>query len=71
MSEKEVYKKCVHNTSETAIFDGYCDLYLNEDNTAGRLVKCKGCPCDDFELEIEDDISSETMQSKLGIDKIP
>ena len=50
MSEKEVYKKCVHNTSETARFDGYCDLYLNEDNTAGRLVKCKKCPCDDFEL---------------------
>lgn len=65
MSEKEVYKKCVHNTSETAIFDGYCDLYLNEDNTAGRLVECKKCPCDDFELEIEEDESSKTGQTKL------
>lgn len=50
MSEKEVYKKCVHNTSETAVFDGYCALYLNEDRTAGRLVECKKCPCEDFEL---------------------
>ena len=24
---------------------------MNEDRTAGRLVECKKCPCDDFELE--------------------
>ena len=64
MSEKELYKKCVHNTSETAIFDGYCALYLNEDRTAGRLVMCKKCPCEDFELEIEEE-SSESVQSTL------
>ena len=53
MSKKEVYKQCKHNTSETALFDGYCALYMNEDRTAGRLVKCKKCPCDDFELDDE------------------
>lgn len=55
MSEKEVYKKCKHNTSESAGFDGYCDLYMNEDRTAGRLVECKKCPCDDFELQEEEE----------------
>lgn len=66
MNKNEPFKKCKHNTSETAIFDGYCALYLNEDRTAGRLVKCKGCPCDDFELQIEEEEKHvETGQSKL------
>lgn len=47
--DNELYKKCKHNTS-SGKFVGYCDLYLNEDNSAGRLVECKKCPCDDFEL---------------------
>lgn len=55
MNKKEVFKKCKHNTSESAGFDGYCDLYMNESRTAGRLVECKKCPCDDFELQEDDD----------------
>ena len=50
MNDKEIYKKCKHNTSKSESFVGYCDLYMNEDRTAGRLVECKKCPCDKFEL---------------------
>ena len=49
------YKDCKHNTSTDGQFVGYCDLYLNEDRTAGRLVECKKCPCDDFELQEDDE----------------
>ena len=44
------YRDCKHNTSESAGFVGYCDLHMNEDRTAGRLVECRKCPCDDFEF---------------------
>ena len=65
MNKNEPFKDCKHNTSESTIFDGYCALYLNEDRTAGRLVKCKGCPCDDFELEVKEKDQSEKRQTKL------
>lgn len=47
------YKKCKHNTSEYDNFVGYCDLYLNEDRTAGRLVECKKYCCENFEEVIK------------------
>lgn len=46
------YKKCKHNTSKVDYFVGYCDLYLAEDGMSGRLVECKGCPCDKFERDV-------------------
>ena len=48
------YKDCKHNTSKSTEFVGYCALYMNEDRTAGRLVECKKCPCDDFEFEVKE-----------------
>lgn len=55
MTGEEMYKKCKYNTSDSATFVGYCALYMNEDRTAGRLVVCKKCPCDDFELQEDDE----------------
>ena len=49
------YKDCKHNTSTSAEFVGYCDLYMNEDHTAGRLVECSKCPCENFEVRVDDE----------------
>lgn len=54
MTGEEMYKKCKYNTSDSATFVGYCALYMNEDRTAGKLVECSKCPCDKFELELDE-----------------
>ena len=35
---------------KTEVPKGYDIHHKNEDRTAGRLVECKKCPCDKFEL---------------------
>ena len=49
------YKDCKYNTSESAQFVGYCDLDKYYTSTGRRLVECKKCPCEDFELKEEDE----------------
>lgn len=55
MSEKISYKDCKYNTSKSAQFVGYCDLDKYHTATGRRLVECKKCPCEDFELKEDDE----------------
>ena len=50
MTEKK-YRECKYNTSKTSSFIGYCNLPKYHTDGFHALVKCKGCPCEDFELK--------------------
>ena len=44
------YRDCKYNSSKVSNFVGYCKHPKYDTPTFHPLIKCKGCVCEDFEL---------------------